>query len=296
MKITTVEPKTEQDLKQIILEQLWFREYYMGIPDFEEIKRLSCSNVNLITNDNDIEKKVEIPYPENHVLLPLLENTARQLFEIYEPTRLHIDEISVMRNCTTNPLKISISANSSHKEIFYLKNGNPKRYFGIMLYNALLNREKIKFITDTKTLAMAEVKGLTLEDLRYEHYDHCQKFYKDLARLEVFLNLILLNDITSEFNQRNIVINNHKINVIDFDQAFTLGSYNFHQLTGKLPRTTYIEEKENEKIAIWQNYKRNQQYVDRILDILDINRDLANKMGYDTMGQVIKKRLESFAK
>jgi hypothetical protein len=294
MSNTSQEKIEEINLKKILFQQSWFREYYPEIPDFNELKELTCRDTSLISLNSNLKHRVSLPYPEITWFKPKIIDTARQLFGIYEPTKIFIENLEVMCNCTTNPLRVTINGDIPERKYFYFKDSNPRRYLGIMLYNNLLKRKKIDFIANNNTLAMSEVSGTTLEDLEYEHFDQSMKFYKDLARMEVFLNLILLNDISSDSNKRNIVIENDKINIIDFDQSFTLGNYNFNQVSNKLCRGLYFSEKEDEKNAILHNYIRNKKFVDNILDVLVINSSLANMMGYDTIGGVIKNRLNSF--
>lgn len=269
-------------------------EFHSNVPSFGFLHKIVSKEVNLVSFNDNLKSEVKIPYPYNVSYGLAFIETARQLFQINEPTRVYLKKLEVMCNCTTNPFRVTLGVNKSDDVSFYLKDGNPKRAFGIKLYNYLLNRDKIKFITDGNSLAMEEIKGDTLEDLEYRKFTKCQCFYENLTRLEVFLNLALLNDISCVTNRRNIVIHGKNINVIDFDQTFTLGNYDFNSTRNMLGVRKYFDIKDAEKLAIWNNYQRNKKNIDAILSGIHINQELANMMGYDYIGEVVKHRLESF--
>lgn len=153
--------------------------------------------------------------------------TARKLREtaslLSGSDNVKIDDLDVMLNCTTYPVRVTYSARED-RDIFFVKNANPKRYFGLILYNLLFTSQKLTFLASEGGLVVQEAPGQVLEDVLDNPYEkgslfNDDEYFKELATLEVFLNFAGIGDIVGK--ERNVTVDNdHHLHVIDFDNSF----------------------------------------------------------------------------
>ena len=85
-----------------------------------------------------------------------------------------------------------------------------------------------------------------------------------------------------------------KINLLDFDQAFSKGLYCYHDYHGlKEKELKKLRRKEAKEIA--KNIKQNSKNIDIILETMKdviIDKELANLYGEDNVASVIRNRIK----
>ncbi len=276
------------------------RYYNPNAPSFSELSKLGKPEIPF----NQVREKGE-PYAvrlkygneEFDRVRQQLISAAKMLYGLNGKDRTHIEEIASMPFCTTNPIRVKVTINQSSKRTFYIKNSVPQRYYGKALYNILVPGKDINFRFSENGLIVDAVPGI----VEAEHTADQRRalmnnstYVDNLARMNVFTNLIFLDDIAE--NEGNLSVDDAKsIYLLDFDQAFRDGNYN---LLEKLPPEkkqmlrSLIDIMRQERARIKEHALRNRQRLNALLDALSTEKDFddfAWQRGSLDLGDLLKR-------
>ncbi|MFO7711538.1 MAG: hypothetical protein R6V53_07245 [Candidatus Woesearchaeota archaeon] len=209
---------------------------------------------------------LSVPLEYNPILSERLEDCAQQLYGFYnEP--IHVDQVCVMANCMTNPLRVDVSVNDTLHRRFYVKQYDERRILGKDFYNLLMDGA-INFFADD-CVVVDNIKGELLADIGFTPLS-----YRNAVRHEVFFDMIMLDDIVA--SERNLCVNRaENVFPIDFHLAFSRGVYHYNNtLSGRERELIRIEE--STKLA--RTITRRWSHVESLLGLVEtsINRSMAN--------------------
>ena len=222
----------------------------------------------------------------------LLRRTARELYPLPKKTRVHIKGLEEMTNCTMNPIRVTVEL-GGRDEQFYIKDPDPKRFYGKAFHNLLLDGKAIQFSANGGCIVAQTVPGVIFEDSNPNDYKK-RDFLESQAKLEVFMNLILLHDVVG--NERNYTVDSEgHIHLLDFNQCLQDGYYKFEISEADEHKERLSSLRDIERGNIYRAFRRNERTIEKFLAALterDTEYKVANKFGYNDMAKLVEHRIQ----
>lgn len=264
---------------------------YSEVPiSFEGLTQVTDHIPNLVINPEDEAYKdlAQKLYVADQTIYPLLIAMAKELYGAdHHPIVTRISEIG---NCNTNPFKINVMLGKVPKT-FFVKNLDPRRYFGKMLMNVLMDGRYTNFKVTEGAVIVDSVPGTVFEDAEESGLVPKIKYLHNLVRLNIFMDAIMLNDVVG--NNRNYSVDcSGNIYLLDFDQTFRDGCYYFNGISSEGKKTILAEERAKIKNTIYRESTRIEQIL-TALESVDLDPELAWTHGFDNIGQLIRQRIYS---
>jgi len=223
--------------------------------------------------------------------------TARALYGIEGSAPIKIEHVDQHMLSTTNPFRVTAAINNK-KHVFYLKQPSTKRAVGKAFYNLLVDDKFITYKFNEDGFAVDSVPGKEIEDEDREELVRHMPFVEELVRLNVFTNLVFLDDIMKQTNANCSYSDRHGIYLFDFDNCFTEGDYlvmsRFKDIRQKV-HIPSIERDERRKIfrGLWDNASS----INMLLDVASNDLpefQLANRRGAEDLGHLLRREFNKF--
>jgi hypothetical protein len=191
-----------------------------------------------------------------------------------------------------NPIRVTADIEGSEQQ-FFIKDPEPKRFYGKAFYNILMDGKFINFRANGGCVVSQHVPGTVFEDISENDYNH-NNFWRNKARLDVFMNLILLYDVVGK--ERNYSVDTDgNIHLLDFNQSLQEGDHSFYDDTEVKSRSELQALRKIEEGKILTAYRRNPRTIQLFYEALKENNfeeELAYRLGEQSMADVVLKRIQ----
>lgn len=182
----------------------------------------------------------------------------------------------------TNPLRVKVHFGNHTEKVFYAKELDEKRLFGIELED-ILSEHKYNYSASGGAIYEDEVKGDEIYRLSNEARNDVS-FLEEMAKLDYRAFLMLLKDLNPIANPHNCVVSKrtlregytYEVRPIDFDGLFEIEDFQEEsvlsgqrdQVIDKLGKEKYTLLRALEKEGIKKRYCQNSERVNELLGVI----------------------------
>ncbi|MBN2112038.1 hypothetical protein JW707_02960 [Candidatus Woesearchaeota archaeon] len=235
-----------------------------------------------------------INFDDVRQVYPMLADTARALYAKGNPEAdVRINAVYRHDRCSTNPYMVVAKVNGEHK-VFYLKKPDVRRALGKAFYNLLVEDRFIVYRFNEEGFAVDAVQGREIEEEDRDGLMSNKRFVEELVRLNVFTNLVFLNDVLYDWTNSNCAYSEkHGIYLFDFDQCFQEGDYSV-PLAPEFRKKVDVKAVEtSEKMRIHRKMRHNRELIEALLSVVNAEiteTELAWRMASNNIGDALRKR------